>query len=423
MSLDGALLSFAQNVIAMKRFITIILSLICFSFCSDNPGVIGLRRGDCLKRNIQREIEPVMNSFKSHEPDTLVVEDSLVFPVIVEEPEIPPVIYACGVENPESEKPVFVLFKDGVRAAEFALDGASVDADAHFLNGADMYITVTVGKKTMIYKNGQLRCAYDGREYISALFVRPDGLWTLGVDRNGDGFALRRDGEAVFAKSAGTPGRLYEDEGHLYFDYSITVGGKTLRYLVKDGDDFALTAPYGGELLAVTVFGGEMWFLESCDGGWLLSCGSAQYRYASRPGFGFRSAELYGTPDGCDAIINLVALAFGMPAELVCSGEEEWLKGGGSGSYHYYACEPDVHITFTKNMERLAVSSFGDGNMESIEGVRFEGGRCAMQYAGQIYLACTPTDGSPPFIWKRGDGRMNLDLNGYLTGIYVEAPE
>ena len=119
----------------------------------------------------------------------------------------------------------------------------------------------------------------------------------------------------------------------------------------------------------------------------------------------------------------MVAKAVGMPAELVCSGEDSWLKGGGSGSYHYYDCEPDVHITFTRDMQQLAVSSFGGADQEMIEGVRFESGRCAMQYEGQIYLACTPMDGSPPFIWKRGNQRMTLDLKGVLSGVYVAAPD
>ena len=119
----------------------------------------------------------------------------------------------------------------------------------------------------------------------------------------------------------------------------------------------------------------------------------------------------------------MVALAFGMPAELVCSEEETWLKGGGSGSYHYYDSVPDVHITFTRNMEQLAVHGYGGAFEERLDSVRFEGSRCAMQYCGQIYLACNPMDGSPPFIWKRGNMRMPLELNGRLTGIYVEAPD
>lgn len=408
----------------MKIASYIALALLLVS-CTEKPGAICLRRGDYMNRDIRRDMSSGPSGFVAPpQDDSLAVDDSLIDQPSIEEPEIPPRIYACGVENPESDNPLFVVFEDGTRVSEYKLSAPALDSDSHFLFVKSFFIVQTEGAVTTVYLNGIKAFSFPAREYVSSLIRRRDGVWTLGLDRSGDGFALRRDGTAVFSKSSGTPGRLYEDQDHLYFDYSMTVGGKTLRYLVKDGDDYALSAPFGGTLLAVTVSEGEMWFLESCSDGWLLSCGEQQFIYQSRPGFGFRSAELYGSPGGgCAVVINLVALAVGMPAELVCSGEETWLKGGGSGSYHYYNCEPDVHISFTKDMSRLAVSSFDGENSETIEGVRFEGSRCAMQYEGQIYLACTPMDGSPPFIWKRGNMRMTLDLKGYLTGIWVEAPD
>ena len=401
----------------MKRLSHILIALILAASCSDPPGLISLRRGDSLHRDIHREVIHQAGSFV---PDSSSLSSDSSF---FDEPEIPPRVFACGVEHPESETPLFVVFEDGVRALEYTLNTTAVDADSHFLIGSDMYLVAAEGTSTVLYKNGVKEFSYPAMEYISSLLRREDGLWTLGADRSGDGFALRHDGSPVFVKTSGSPGRLYQDEGHLYFDYSLTVGGKTLRYLVKDGDDFALSAPNGGELRAVLVSEGEMWFLEDSKDGWLLSCGERKYEYSARPGFGFRSAELFGKPGGCAAVINMVALAFGMPAELVCSEEETWLKGGGSGSYHYYDSVPDVHITFTRNMEQLAVHGYGGAFEERLDSVRFEGSRCAMQYCGQIYLACNPMDGSPPFIWKRGNMRMPLELNGRLTGIYVEAPD
>ena len=398
----------------MERFVRFLFVLIIINSCSETPGAISLRRGDTLHRDIHREVDPPSNSFVSGPADSIPLFD---------EPEVLPHIYACGVERPESETPILVVFEDGVRVCEYALPMPSLDADAHFLQGGDMYVTLTEGQVTTIYKNGFKEFSFTAREYISSLIRQEDGIWTLGADRRGDGFALRRDGVQVFAKSSGTPGRLYQDEGSLYFDYSLTMGGKTLRYLVKDGDDFALTSPHGGELLAVTVSGGEMWLLEDSEDGWTLSCGDIEYHYPHQLGFSFRSAELFGKNDGCAAVINLVAAAVGMPAELVCSEKNIWLKGAGSGSYHYFDCDPDVHLTFTRDMSQLSICGYGFKGEERIDSVRFEGARCAMQYCGQIYLACTPMDGSPPFIWKRGNRRMPLELEGYLTGIYVAAPD
>ena len=398
----------------MKRLSYILFALILISSCSDMPGVISLRRGDTLHRDIHREVVNQTGGF---------VPDSSTVSPYFEEPKTSPRIYACGVENAGSGTPSFVIFEDGVRIYEYSMNTSAVDADSHFLIGGDMYVISPEGPSTVVYKNGVAEFSIPAREYISSLIRREDGVWTLGIDRGGEGFALRCDGAPVFAKTGGTPGPLYEDDRLLYFDYALTIGGKKLSYLVKDGDDFALSSPYGGELRAVRVVEGEMWFLEDCPGGWLLSCGERKWSYDDRPGFGFRSAEIFGKAGGCSAVINLVASAIGMPAELVCWKNEAWLKGAGSGSYHYYDSEPDVHLTFTRNMEQLAVSGFRDELEERIDNVRFEGVRCAMQYGGQIYLACTPMDGSPPFIWKRGNMRMPLDLKGYLTGIYVDAPD
>ena len=224
-----------------------------------------------MHRDVHREEEPQSNGFSA--PDSLAANDTLV---VFEEPEIPPRIYACGVENPESDAPVYVVFEDGVRVKEFSLPASA--ADAHFLIGRDMYVTLTEGAETSVYKNGVPAFSYPAREYIKGLIVRPDGLWSLGVDRGGDGFALRKDGGLVFGKTSGIPGRMFEDEGHLYFDYALVIGGKTMRYLVRDGADYALTAPSGGELLAAMVSGGDMWVLESCVDGWLLSCGERKYQ-------------------------------------------------------------------------------------------------------------------------------------------------
>ena len=395
----------------MKRF-SIILLLILAS-CSKIPGAISLRRGDTLDRNIHPEKVVSTGSFA---PDT--TGDSPVF----EDPEISPRIYACGVERPESASPAFVVFEDGERIIEYELGVPAVDADSHYLVGRDMYVTATEGQMTTVYKNGEKLFTYKAREYVTFLISRADGVWTLGLDRGGDGFALRHDGVQVFAKAGGIPGRLYQDSGHLYFDYAITMGEKKMRYLVKEGEAISLTSPSGGELRAVTVSEDDIWYLEDCPEGWLLSCGKESYKYRYKSSSTIKSAVLYGRPGGCAAVIDL-GKTNGLQIELVCSGEKMWTKVVENGSYYYYDCAPDMYITFTRNAGELSVCEFGGELQEMIEGVRLEGGRCAMQYDGQIYLACTPMDGSPPFIWKRGNMRMAIDLQGYLTGIFVSAPD
>ena len=414
----------------MRRFfLTLIVILMQpIAGCTDAPQAISLRRGDTMDRDFygSRDVPEDPGGFAAP-GDSGAVEDSPAGPPAVFEESAPPVVYACGVENPGAADCALVVFKDGVRSASFPAGGLpenAQEADAHFLVGPDLYVAAASAGGTSVYKNGAKVASFAEQEYVTGLIVRSDGVWTLGVKVGGDGFCLRRDGSEVFSKSSGTPGRLYEDSSHLYFDYTLKMSGKTLRYLVKDGDDYALTSPGGGVLLACVVSRDVLWCLEDGEGEWVLSDGDSHYAYPKRPGFGFRSAELYATPEGPPAaVISLLALAAGFPAEIVAIGDEEYLKGGGFGSYHYFGCEPDVHVTLSKDMEHLTVSGFADTALEQIDGVRFEGRRSAMQHEGQLYLCCTPLDGGAPFVWKRGNLRLVHKLEGYLTGIWVEPPD
>lgn len=402
----------------------IVLSFL--SACSDGTGAIGLRRGDTLDRDVSRPVSEQAGEFLVPNPDTASAVDSAGTDSIPEEEPLPdPIIYVCGVENADSPEPSFVIVRDGMKWLSYKLKDApasSLEADAHFLTSEGMYVSVDHGSSTEFFKDGKGAFSFPAAEYVRGLVCRRDGIWTLGLDRGGQGFAFRKNGEAVFSKSDGDPVRLYEDSGRLYFSYNLPVGGKTLRYLVVDGDDFSLTAPGGGELLAAAVSGGELWYLETCAEGWMISGPSESRVLEARPGFGLRSGELFPVDGGCAAVLNLEALALSMPAELISIGSESWLKGGGSGSYHYFGEQTDAHITYSRDMSKIVVFYTGGAGEEEIDGVRFGGERCAALYGKRLYLCCNPTDGSPPFVWRTGGARMNINIDGYLTGIWLEDP-
>ena len=412
-----------KNRTDMKRFLNsllIVFSLLSpalFS-CSDKMETIGLRRGDSAVRNQHREEpEAQPGEFVPAGPEgPFAGDDSLAAPPLSEGP-VPPRIYACGVEHPDAQAPMFVVFRDGVRIRQFCL-GQKAEADSHFLDGPDMYVAASGGQSTVVYRNGERLFSIPSREFVASLLVRPDGIWTLGVSRDEDGFVLRRDGAVFFSKTNGVPGRLYEDEGHLCFEYSLTVGNRSFRYLVMDGSDFALTSPYSSNILSSVLSEGKLWFLESSLRGWRITGESGEYYYPNRLNSELRSADLYGMPGGCAAVLSFDGLMEDV-AELVIIGGESWLKSAGDASYHYFALSPDIHVTYSEEGNTLRVSGFLGEYEETISGARLESGRCAAQYGEQFYMACTSTDGSPPFIWKRGNMKMNLAMDGYLTGISV----
>lgn len=141
-----------------------------------------------------------------------------------------------------------VVFRDGV--ADLTVEagagrGVSLDPDRHILAGGHLYTEGFSRGGTVIGRDGAELFSIPERESICGLLAEGDDVYTLG-QRSGGGFALRLNGEVVFAKESGTvavhlsdnpdypSGALYRDSGHLYFCYCLSGDKGRAWYIVED---------------------------------------------------------------------------------------------------------------------------------------------------------------------------------------------
>lgn len=148
-----------------------------------------------------------------------------------------------------------VLFKDERKVMEIAAGkGTCVSAapDRHHLVGGHIYTEHTGSQGTVIGRDGEVLFSWPEKEVLRGLLVEDDGIYTLGQELDGSGFALRRNGAPVFSREQGCvagmmtdradfpDGALYRDSGHLYFCYwrPETAGsGRKAWYVVEDGQE------------------------------------------------------------------------------------------------------------------------------------------------------------------------------------------
>ena len=88
-----------------------------------------------------------------------------------------------------------------IRAGEECCIGA--EPGTHHLIGGQLYTEYTSSTHTVIKRNGAEILRYPGREVLKGIVLKEGDLWTLGQDKKGEGFTLRRNGESVFKKNEG----------------------------------------------------------------------------------------------------------------------------------------------------------------------------------------------------------------------------
>lgn len=110
----------------------------------------------------------------------------------------------------------------------------SPDPDMHRMIGGHIYTDYSDDDETIIKKDGQEIFRYEGREMILGMAVCGDDIYTLGQPRRGNGFAYRKNGQAVILKSKGYAfPRLQVAEDSLCFAFSEPIesfSGEVERY-------------------------------------------------------------------------------------------------------------------------------------------------------------------------------------------------
>lgn len=250
----------------------------------------------------------------------------------------------------------------------------SLDHDMHHLAAGHLFTESCTADKTVIGRDGKDIFSYPGREFLCGLLVEGDNIFTLGQNRSGSGFSLRRNGEEMFARTEGTipchisdnprypGGALYRDGGHLYFSYfkpGPDAGGRRIWYIVEDGTETMV------ETKAGRTFDIRM-------------------------------------KDGKLSVIAVLA-----------SGQKDWIYRDGSWSAQLRTLT-DGSITVT--------APFSKGKI-GLSPSYLPSFRVACLTGEHLYLGVNPLDGGRPWLWKDGQKEYELEINGFVTAVgYTATP-
>lgn len=156
------------------------------------------------------------------------------------------------------------LLRNGETVLEIEAGGgahAGTDPDMHHLVEGHIFTEYRDAARTYIGVDGQELFSYSGRETLRGLITDGEDVFTLGQGLDGQGIALRRNGEIIYSRKDGRiagqmldsseypTGALYMDCGHMYFSYwrPETDGSpRKAWYIVEDGQETQISAdPYG----------------------------------------------------------------------------------------------------------------------------------------------------------------------------------
>lgn len=319
---------------------------------------------------------------------------------------------------------------------------------AHFVDG-HLYVETIDGAETVVLRDGEELFRYSGREVIRGVMHHGGALYTLGQNRGGGGFSLRRDGEMVFGSAVGyvcgsmgdlgygQNGALYDggdgptfsywrqtyaDDGPLSPREWYFVSGGTQERVLFAGDwatVFDARRIAGRNCFVVMKSDGRRPVL--CVGadeydlsGTLLGEGAADYRmYEVDDSVRFYGSYNY-TPVGHPRY---------SPYELVNTAC--WSSAGRvvfyTGEGHLYA--DSLGTAFIKmSGGKISKILAPSGTYVLDDSCRIFSHDCACLAGNDFYVALTPSAGKhKPRLWH--DGRESeVPVNGYLTGVYVTDP-
>lgn len=246
------MLSFAENFRPMKNFIYLLSCVLVLCRC-------GIDYGDTTGRPLPRldystEDEPSVETDTTIFVSAIIMNDDYDWRRDTAK-------RTCGCEL------VLLKDKEKILSLEVSEDNfISPDPDMHHIIDGHLYTDFSTKCETIIKCDGSIILRYPGREYLCGLLLKDGHLYTLGQNRDSDGFSLRKDGEAIYMKSSGTlsgsfSGTSYGSGGGLFimdsdicFVYTQRIAGKPRRYMVKGVDETELATPYDeGELGYIMV--------------------------------------------------------------------------------------------------------------------------------------------------------------------------
>ena len=321
-----------------------------------------------------------------------------------------------------------LLLENGVKKISIktgAKTEVSPDPATHHLLGGHLYTEYCGPAETVVKKDGKQLFRYQGREVLLGLLPMGNNLYTLGKDRDGDGFSFRRNGELLLKQASGSVygdftnsafgdnGALYEDEGRCCFCFSMgddcfkvvdgvmereALPGRASQVLCMrvvrsevyysmaigsfasvggHGNQYVLPSAYTWKNIDLFLNEGELWLI-ACgerNGEWFTICGPPGGLNATPYVFKGRNNFMYKQPEGFCAVD-------------ISGGDVSATDAAGMVNY-----SRDSTFFFSRSCAAVAGESF--------------------------YMALTPRErGLPPIVCRDGEEEV-FRVEGYLTGIEV----
>ena len=327
----------------------------------------------------------------------------------------------------------FEDFSPAVRVKYGHTERVSAATDLHHLIGGDLYTEYCTDGVTYIKKNGELLFSYDGAEVLKGIIAAGDGLYTLGANRSGRGFALRKDGKALFSEQEGSvwgslddptfpaSGALYSSGDDYVFFYSKTTssgqiwfsatqkGARSVELEDDVGRIFDIRSISGVTAYAYRDSRGAVKFYSKGSARQVLSSTTATTKSC-------RIIPPEGdSPDADDCKIWLESL----------SGSSSVWKDGIAdiismdGSDYLYTDGDIVAGLNVSDDGVIKIRRSGKGGSVLSGRYYFFNSHCAALCGGKLYMVLTPMEkGGKPVLWVDGV-TTEIDLEGFLTGVYV----
>ena len=298
------------------------------------------------------------------------------------------------------------------------------DPDMHRIIDGHLYTDYPAAAETVIKKDGNTLFRYPGAETLRGMKVSEDDVYTLGQDRNGNGFSYRKNGETIISRENGHVIGTLNQSGDLltfsFYEKIRSAEGEIGRYyVVRNGtvtqtalrDDIKKvwdimpardTETYVASLVGVAspvlFTGGEMSTISLPKNANVLS------------------VSLFGTADSPGAEIM-----YASGGAIYCS---IWQNGR-------------IVITFPKNrtisslcchengvccaINPASASSNGlayrCGELHEMpEGYSCVGSDAICMVNGILRIGLSSYNGSGPVVWKDGETET-LKINGYIASI------
>lgn len=269
-----------------------------------------------------------------------------------------------------------VLYRDSVRILEVPAGPglpAAMDPDLHHLVDGHLFTESVSGDETFIGRDGEMLFSYPGRELLCGLLADGEDVYTLGRDRSGNGFALRRNGEEVFSSPKGgiaaqfsarpdyPSGALYRDGGHMYFSYWRPSGNEKAWFIVEDCEEHRVDVPDGG--------------------------------------------------------VYDIRVRDGIP-------EIKMVKSSPIGVYTYVEDSWKAVVAVSRAGRLTVYTPLWPTSRYIADPMFFVSFRDACVFGQQLYMALNPlAEGEKPFLWCNGEKVFGIDINGFITEVSVVREE